>query len=390
MINESPYKNINCDGKTKSMTINIKEPIENPNPILINIKNKGNLGGKLKLKILYPIKTYLKNPKSKEINIKLDHSQKIFVCAYRINTSKNNFSTKMPFLEYLLFKFPANHEEFSNVMTFPFINRTTGTPPSYLADELFFKLFKFKSESIGVIEYNNNLYFFYDINKYLEDSILSITYRQSGNQLFWCLIDEICNHNKYINFPIHSSTYKLFYNNPILLDIKNNSFKKYPIPKVAYVGSYAPILPAIANSMNTLQEESSYHNQFGSYIYSIRNAGWTSVFKRELMQGKKIADKNGKYTEGGIVRFALFLQNPFIITNNPGNDVETFIKNDNIWKKSHDSLILGILKDKKGYFSSNPSYKIKYYNQKTPLTIHLLDMKTLDKWNPNSKHYKIL
>ena len=142
--------------------------------------------------------------------------------------------------------------------------------------------------------------------------------------------------------------------------------------------------------MNTLQEETSYHNQFGSYIYSIRNAGWTSVFKRELMQGKKIADKNGKYTEGGIVRFALFLQNPFIITNNPGNDVETFIKNDNIWKKSHDSLILGILKDKKGYFSSNPSYKIKYYNQKTPLTIHLLDMKTLDKWNPNSKHYKIL
>ena len=78
MINESPYKNINCNGKTKSITINIKEPIEKPNPILINIKNKGNLGGKLKLKILYPIKTYLKNPKSKEINIKLDHSQKNF------------------------------------------------------------------------------------------------------------------------------------------------------------------------------------------------------------------------------------------------------------------------------------------------------------------------
>jgi len=147
MINKSPYKNINCNIKTKSMTINIKKPDEIPEPMVIKIKD--NLGGKLKLKILYPIKKYIKHPK--EISNKFEKNQKIFLCAYRINTSKNNLLTKMPFLEYLLFKFPSNHEEFPNVMTFPFINRTTETPPSYLADELFLKLFKFKSvERAGV------------------------------------------------------------------------------------------------------------------------------------------------------------------------------------------------------------------------------------------------
>ena len=43
----------------------------------------------------------------------------------------------------------------------------------------------------------------------------------------------------------------------------------------------------------------------------------------------------------------------------------------------------------KGYFSQLPHIYLKNFSQKTPLSVHLLDMNTLTEWNPVSENYKI-
>ena len=37
------------------------------------------------------------------------------------------------------------------------------------------------------------------------------------NNLWWCLIDEICNHRTVLTFPVHKSVFNLFYSNPSYL-----------------------------------------------------------------------------------------------------------------------------------------------------------------------------
>ena len=58
---------------------------------------------------------------------------------------------------------------------------------------------------------------------------------KSSDQIWYCLIDEICNHNKVLNFPIHKSVFNLFYQNPDLIYLK---YKKENLssPVVAYQG----------------------------------------------------------------------------------------------------------------------------------------------------------
>ena len=66
-------------------------------------------------------------------------------------------------------------------------------------------------------------------------------------------------------------------------------------------------------------------------------------------------------------------------------------KKTDLWKMNHDSISIGIIKNKnnKTFFSTNPYYQIKSFSQKTPLSVHLLDMNTLKKWDPFSTTYRI-
>ena len=125
--------------------------------------------------------------------------------------------------------------------------------------------------------------------------------------------------------------------------------------------------------------------------------------------GKLITDSNGKYLQGGIIRFALFLGNSRVILyrktesqNTPFSikdlDTDKFIDDEKItkvkgkWAKDYESLIIGRIKFKNssGYFNYNTQFIVKKFRQFTSLSPHLIDMKSLKtNWDPMYKFYSI-
>jgi len=372
--------------KTSSKKIiNIDKSISNTqNPQTIIIQEPLNKITNKNSTVSYPIANIL-NTSFKNIN---DTVKNIAVCIYRINTNKNNYFTNYPYLEYLLFKYPPNEKQrdSKNKCVFPFVKNIKGKTILSQANELTSKLTNQKITPEGFLERNNNIYVFYKISdkKYKNTSI---KYLDSNVELWWTLIDEICNHRKIITYDIHKSVYQLFYTNPILIFIRDKNGDQLDIPIVAYSGGYKNALPSIVLSIDTLQD-SYYHKIFGSFNYSIRQGGWSEKFEKIELNNKTIADTKGKYTQGGIVRFALFtINNDSLI--NTGKNIAEFKKHTNEWKNNFDSFTVGTIKQNKKYFSHLPHYQIKSFLQKTPLSMHLLDMKTLKKWNPFSKEYRI-
>ena len=344
---------------------------------LVKVVNK-------KYTISYPIKNILNN----EFNKIHDNIKNIVVCIYRTNTSINNYFTNYPYLEYLLFKYSSEEKQkhLRNMCVFPFTKYNKDKSFLSQANNLANKITNKNLKTQGFLERNNNIYVFYEISDKNYKNI-TIKYLDSKVELWWTLIDEICNHKKILNFPIHKSVYQLFYTNPVLIFIRDKNGDQLDIPIVAYCGGYKNSLPSIVLSIDTLQD-SYYHKVFGSFNYSIRQGGWSEKFEKIELNNKTIADSKGKYTQGGIVRFALFtINNDSLI--NTGKNIQDFKKHTNEWKNNFDSFTIGTIKQNKTYFSTLPHYQIKSFMQKTPLSMHLLDMKTLKKWDPFSKEYRI-
>ena len=90
----------------------------------------------------------------------------------------------------------------------------------------------------GYIYKNNMLYLFYEsLEKHSMNTI------NRDNQLWWIVMDEICNHKKAINFPIHQSVYKLFYDNSSLIYLKDNVDEDIEIPSIVYYGAPWELIP---------------------------------------------------------------------------------------------------------------------------------------------------
>jgi hypothetical protein len=375
------------DNKTNHSKIKINKKLSKSSNIPKTIIIQSPMGEKInsKMSVHYPI-TNIVETDFKKIP---DTIENIITCIYRINTTKNNYATSLPYLEYLLYKYPSEKKHsIENTCIFPFVKYSKNKTILSQSNDLCHKITNTKIKNKGFLVKNNNVYVFYEFSlKYYEN--IAIKYLDSKIELWWTLIDEICNHKKILTFPIHKSVYELFYNNPILIYLRDDSSKQLEIPQVAFCGGYKNTLTSIVLAINTLQK-TFYHKVFGSFNYAIRQAGWSNDFKKIILNGKDITDKNGKYISGGIVRFALFTKNTTSIINN-GNNLSEFKKKTDLWKMNHDSISIGIIKNKnnKTFFSTNPYYQIKSFSQKTPLSVHLLDMNTLKKWDPFSTTYRI-
>ena len=306
--------------------------------------------------------------------IQTDDIEKLVVCIYRINTIENNYLTSNSYLEYLLYKYPPSIKKKSlkNTCVFPFIKFNKKKSIKVQTDNLVYTLTNTKIENKGFLEKNNNIYVFYEISdeKYKNNNI---KYLDSSVELWWALMDEICNHRKILTFTIHKSVFELFYKNPQLIFIRDSNRNKINIPSVGYIGGDANSLPTIVLSIDTSQ---SYdHKMFGSFNHAVKQGGWSP-------------DLNEKYTKGGIVRFALFTKISDSLINIK-NNLSKFKKDPDKWKHGYDSIIIGKIGNKNKYFNINPYFNIKSVSQKTPLSIHLLNMKTVKKWDPFSNEYNI-
>lgn len=341
--------------------------------------------------------------------------ERVFICCFRIIKSTPEKMIKYPFLEYLLYKYPQQSKLVSNLCVFPFRkyhNKKILEMGKDMIKNIFGQLFT----CIGYIRNKNGIYLFYNI----DFDIYDVCSLKTNTDLWWTLIDEICNFKKILNFPIHTSVSKLFYTNPKLIYLKDKEKKCIEPPSVAYFGDSYEILQYIS----TFGIRSSIMRPYGPYYYfnnytdAIRNGAWTSSFQKRRIFGKSIADNNGKYIQGGIVRFALFLgedrhilyrkttfqensdakideKNYHSIKN---LDKHTFMDESKIgktkgkWTKKYDSLVIGRIKFKNlsGYFNYNTYYVVKDFSQFTSLSSHIIDKNSLKtNWDPTYDDYQI-
>lgn len=333
----------------------------------------------------------------------------IHICCFTIVESKPNKIITNPFLQYLLYKYPKSQNGLENICVFPFKKYTSGSVNS-LGKNMVKSLFGEIFNPIGYIQNIDGIFLFFNI-PFNSLIVRNIVY---GNKeaYIWTIIDEICNHRKVITFPIHQSVSNIFFSNPKLIYLKDKNKLCIEVPSVAYIGDSQELLNYIA----TLGIKSSAIREFGPYYYftdfkqSIRRGAWSTNYEDRVIFNRSIADADGKYLQGGVVRFALFLGNQKIILNRKSDPIfknviayntldKNFKKNiKNIkkskvkWTNTYDSLVISNFKNikKNGFFWANTGYILKKFNNFTSLSIHLIDKDTLKpNWDMDYELYNI-
>ena len=323
----------------------------------------------------------------------------IAICPYFITTCRNRYGVYKPYIQYLLYKYPDQNKKVKNLLVFPFVKTSSSVPVEKTANKLLKKIIDIKIKPTGFIQSGSTVYVFYNLSSVDEYSSIPRAEQQwlklikKSNDLWWVLMDEICNHKKTLNFPIHKSVTSLFYKNPILIYLRQNS-KNIDLPIVGYYGNYYKFLPIIASLG---QKPTTWPNlEFGPFFYftnytgAFRYAGWTKNYKQRKVYGKEIADENGKIIKGGIIRFALFMEKTKVLLDTKTSKVDKYIHNSS-WQKHYNSLYLGRVPRINGsVWHMNPRYVVHEFEQQLPLSIHLVDMKSLkDTWDPLYTGYQI-
>jgi len=333
--------------------------------------------------------------------IPFQKDQRIFICIYHIQQQET------PFIEYLLYKYPKKE---CDVCLFPFIKRD---PKHQLKTQInhFFKSIinipHLKWTIKGYIQEKNDIFMLFHLPQSDDFTPQHILRRDS--EWWWCLIDEICNQRHVVNFPIHSSVTKLFLTNPDLIYLKNTNGGNYPIPRALYYGTYAPIAPFyfVFGPKQTVSGRYGPYYYLGSYEKIIRYAGWSPEYTPLKKNNISIADEDGRLVEGGgIIRYAVFLGKIKVLLNHPHDEKHTDVPvkdtldfqlrledRDGKWATQYDSLYYGRAKiggEKPRHWRANPGFVTKNFNQQIPLSMHLLDKKTLKtNWDPHYNKYYI-
>jgi len=325
---------------------------------------------------------------------------KVSICPYFVTTCKNRYGVLKPFLQYLLFKYPPSNKKIGNLLVFPFVDVKTTINVKKVANKLLQSVIQIKIKPTGFIQSGNNIFVFYVMSSVDEYSNIPRAEQQwlklikKSSKLWWVLIDEICNHRKSLNFPIHKSVTILFYHNPILIYLKQKT-KNIDIPIVGYYGNYYKFLPIIASLG---QKPTTWpDSEFGPYFYfttytgAFRYAGWTHNYKQRKIYDREIADTDGKLLKGGIIRFALFMKNTHVLLDTTTSKISEHTKYKNEWTNHYNSLYFGRVPRINGsVWHMNPRYIVKTFDQQMPISMHLVDMDKLKpNWDPLYTGYQI-
>jgi hypothetical protein len=349
-----------------------------------------------------------------------------------------------PYLMYYLFKYPKSTSDSSDLMIFPFksYKKGSGTTASKTLKaqsmELNRSLFSSKhrekiiKEPLGYLykKDERSVFVFYLFN--FDREIFEPSFAPRKQQFWWCMIDELVNYKKVLNFPVSSTVSKLLLEHTELcklyyIDQKEESdvgSELIETPSVGYHGTYYDLLPLIVSfglRPSTLYPMMGPYYYFGTFRKAVRYAGWTSTYKPRKIGDKFIADENGLYEKGGIVRFALFLGKTKAFLNlpyddddrseryynriklNPGDksyeDLTLKLHDHNgKWSKDYDSAYVGRSRlANGGLFMKNSEFITRDFEQQNILTYHELDKETLVydrrrrkvKWDPNYNNYQI-
>ena len=317
----------------------------------------------------------------------------ISFCIYRVITCKNRAKPVYPFLQYLLYKYPSSKTDNSNLMVFPYIKYKKGSIIA-IANRISKELTGEKLSIKGFLENNDQLYLFFDLLERENKPIDSVNYKGNDSSLWWTLMDEICNSRKVINFPIHHSVYMTFFRNPSLIYVKSGN-NRVPIPKVGYYGIYYKFIPIVAaiGSQNSLRGQLSKSDlfYFSTFRKAIRYAAWSPLYQERIAYNKKVTDIDGRYDKGGIVRFAIFMDKPFVPIDSPYEVIGKYLQKDKSWEKDYSSMYIGSIDYDGEKLDILPEYILTDTNQYVSLSYHMVDMDSVPAtWKPSYTGYRIL
>ena len=340
----------------------------------------------------------------------IEGKTKIHICIYRINNSG-----KIPFLQYLLNKYPHSKKPSSELLTFPFriYNSKKGSVLD-IANKYVKNIVKKTLESDGYLVYRKNIYVFYNIGNIVN----IIGEKKRKDTWWWGLITEIINFKKIMNFNIYFNVFNIFLHNPLLIRLYTLDDKIIETPMVGFHGTNK-FNVSLIKSYGLLP--SSVNGMFGPYYYfgtfrkAVRYAGWNSSYTLQLRDGKPITNSVGRYNDNGsIIRFAIFLGKMRVFLNHPNDDddmtdiviekmkdkknekwhkaVLKLHDHNGNWTTQYDSAYLGrVTLNNGGRILSNPEYILKNFDQQMVLTTQILDVTTLEKnWKSQSEKYQIL
>jgi hypothetical protein len=238
----------------------------------------------------------------------------------------------------------------------------------FIFPELCFSETKFEESRVNaVVPLENemggiNLYYFVD-----DSDIASVPILDNSFMEMYVLVDEIMNHKKVKDIPIHKSVIHFFSKYPELLFLNNEMNESYEVPVVGY------------NPVPEKKSSLSFHMTFGNFTKEgiLGQYYYFTDYEMALKERKK---------EDVLVRYAVFLGNSKVIMNREEDPEDSSEKAnamgknplmaritdyDGRWAEAYDSVYLAPLTLEDGsVVEGAPLWAVKQYTQQTPLTYH--------------------
>ena len=218
---------------------------------------------------------------------------------YRINT-KN----KIPFLEFLL----HYNSEMCKFLEFKKSKRSNETLKSEL-DDIIKKLFttKFRYKGYMYDETTNKYYVFYEIYFNMDYKPYFVSLKEKENW-FWVCSTEIINNNSYMNITIEQNLIDMFNNHPQIMVLQRDT-ENIEMPVVLYTGANFCYTETMSKFGLLREPITSRYGPFYYFTDLLHSFRWgcydykNAIILNDLDSKRK---DGGKYTSGGITRYAVF------------------------------------------------------------------------------------
>jgi hypothetical protein len=338
----------------------------------------------------------------------------IEICGFEIDNSGIS-----PFIKYLFEK-----DILTNILAFPseslnYDNLKSESLIIYTKIKLFnllqlpnYDVFDTKLKFKGFMVVDDTIKIFFD----LTECTIQLNDIFESNTMWFCLLDEIMNYQCVIHFNVDEKASMFFKNNMefcFLHDIKND---RYEVPSVYYSGknsstmlNFIHMFGVSAGNKNNILGP---HYYFTDFQNAVREGCWTKDYTAEKKYERLVTDnEEGRYINGGIVRFAIFLGkmkkidnfqrdandmsdikrerlNDCSLNQNMENLTMRISDHDGKWSEHFDSAYIGRLElDNGEYLENTPIIVVKNYDQQIPLSYHYINKSTLvKKYNINHRY----
>ena len=216
------------------------------------------------------------------------------------------------------------------------------------------------------------------------DKLDTTVLEKYSNPTIWCLPSEIVNFNKALTFPISNDVTGFFLKHNNFLFLKDDLGKTYETPIVAFSGNYykKTIFSSVFGTLRAgADAPHGPYYYFGTYETAIIDAfgkqpNIAGEFPVDKIDGVTTMTPTGKYKKGGIVRYAVFLENATMNINHNYNGSN--------WTDDANSIIV------KSDITQTPGIIVQKQRQMYPLDYYFVDTTKKLPVNDNYSNIRVM